>query len=421
MISNYFKNNQLNNYDRANFKLKNNIKINKLVLNDKTICQMLKNINLILNYKYENLITDIIKYTIDSVLKLREYKKDFDNDWWKDSKNNKIRSSFFEFKKNIVKNKRLLNIEHFIFVKLKTLYENNKNIQDYILEITYYLYKINIKLLEYENIKIINDHVFNDYNKYWNKIIKKFDVYNNDKFDIFFSKEIPINDNKKINIFYNDNIITLKATYKNINKYFNLSRNYVENEILKNEYDCIIEFGSGWGRNIFHYCNKLQEKLDNIHLIGGEYTKSGLLCANKIKDKYFNNKKINFYHFDYNNPELFFEQISLINNFKNVLCISFHSIEQITNIKILFFELLLNNLNNIKFIHHEPIGWQINNSKSFMKENKTGFRKYYNKNLYKTIKNLEKNKKIKINNEIINYFNFGPKESIGSLIEWSKI
>ena len=417
MLSSYFQQTLLLPYDIEKFKNDKKIRINKIKIEDKTVRQMLRNMNLILDYKYETVIISLVKYIHTSVLKLRKYKNNFDKNWWDDNKNNKKRSEFSLLKKKIVIDKKLLNINHFIFKKLKLIYNIENKSKDIIIEIVYYIYKINLKLLEYETINKLNTNVFIKYDNTWNNIFKKINNYNENKFNILFSGELKLN-NKNINVFYKDKKMQCISNQKNIYGYYDLSRKYVEDDILKNNYDCIIEFGSGWGRNIFHYYNKISDKLKQSQVIGCEYTKHGLLCAEKIKNKYYNDKNVKFFHFDYNNPELFFEQLSLMGNFKNILCLSFWSIEQITNIKMVFFDILLKK--NIKFIHHEPIGWQIDNSKSFMKENKTGNRSYYNKNLYKVLKNLEKDNKIQINNEKINYFNFMCKESMGSLIEWVK-
>ena len=103
-----------------------------------------------------------------------------------------------------------------------------------------------------------------------------------------------------------------------------------------------------------------------------------------------------------------------------VLVCTFWSIEQITNIQKEVFDNILSLSDEVTCVHMEPVGWQID-SKSIMKEDKTDFRKYYNKNLYQTLKNLEYEKKIRIDDIQLDFFNFGDPGSCGTLIKWTKI
>jgi hypothetical protein len=52
-----------------------------------------------------------------------------------------------------------------------------------------------------------------------------------------------------------------------------------------NDYDLIIELGSGWGRNIFYYLSKYD--LSKINIISGEYTESGCDAQKFIKNKFY--------------------------------------------------------------------------------------------------------------------------------------
>jgi len=253
------------------------------------------------------------------------------------------------------------------------------------------------------------------YENYWNIIfsdIKKKNKFElNDIFDINFNKEI-INVEK---VIYKGEIIHINNIRTEKEKYFNLSRQYTLNEKNINNYDLIIELGSGWGRNIFYYINKYN--LKNTKIISGEYADSGCNAQKFIKNKFFNEHDLDIYNFDYNNSDSFFENIK--GKYNNVLVMTFWSIEQVTNLNDNFFNNLLNINAKIKCVHIEPIGWQISN-KSLMKENINGPRNYYNKNLYKKLTELEKSNKISINKNILDFFNFGCVESCGTLVEWDK-
>ena len=95
-----------------------------------------------------------------------------------------------------------------------------------------------------------------------------------------------------------------------------------------------------------------------------------------------------------------------------------HGIEQIPYINEIFFENLLNLKNNFKFIHFEPIGWQISQSKSI----EGSFEKYaleddYNRNLFELVSFLESKKLIKITEILKDYICIN-LENGTSLLSW---
>ena len=112
MLSDYFKNTIVedNVNTLINFKKEKNVRQNgEVFVGDRTVCQMLRNINVLTQYKYENIIIVLIKYVNDAVLKLREYKKNFNNNWWNNKNSiNYNRSNFDTYYLSISKN--LLNI-----------------------------------------------------------------------------------------------------------------------------------------------------------------------------------------------------------------------------------------------------------------------------------------------------------------------
>tara|TARA_Y100000389_G_C17380314_1_gene474000 strand:+ start:14 stop:1240 length:1227 start_codon:yes stop_codon:yes gene_type:complete len=406
MLSAYFLNTQIHKANKDFIKKKN---IYSFDDKDRTVCQMLRNFNYLTKKKHEDMVAKLIYYIHNSVLKLRKYKQTFDEDWWHDSKKEYIRSEYTDFNKNIVKNKSLLTINHDVFKNLKYLYDLESKYHELLFEIIFYTYKINIKLLEYETIFNINEKVFISYTNTWNNICINYDKFI--KNNTFSSIKFSYPELSSKCCYY----LGKKYNKVNIDNFFYKSRSYAMDIINKGNYDCIIEFGSGWGRNIFFF---LDNNIKEIPIIAGEYTSGGLKLCNKIKNDNYSSKNIKIIHFDYNNYELFFENISLIKQFKNILCLSFWSIEQVPHIKKDFFYNLINLFENIRFIHHEPIGWQIDPKKALMKSTD---RPNYNKNLWKVLQNLQDESKIKITNTIINYFNFKTTGSMGSLIDWQSI
>ena len=128
-----------------------------LQMGDRTICGMLRNVNLMSHYTYENKIAKIIVFINNAVLQLRKYKIDFDSGWWNNRSSVKEMSrtyarSKFEGEKLELAKALIETKEHTSYTNLKILYDeiDNDNIRKFLLECAYYTYRINNKLLEYE-------------------------------------------------------------------------------------------------------------------------------------------------------------------------------------------------------------------------------------------------------------------------------
>ncbi len=159
---------KLSNYFNENI-LKFNKEIQLYIINKKgirskqdinntnrSICQMIRDINVNTNHKYENMLCSLIYYTDEAVKTLIKYKDNWTEFLKIDSNNNihKGRSIFNNDKK--IEALKYLEIEHDIFKLYKNLYDNisEKNNKELLLECIYYTHKINEKLMFYENLKI---------------------------------------------------------------------------------------------------------------------------------------------------------------------------------------------------------------------------------------------------------------------------
>lgn len=156
-LSNYFKNNiikineEIVTYVINEKKLRHKQNIENT---NRSICQMIRDININTNKIYENTFIKLIYYIENAVNILIKYKDNWIDYLKIDSSNNiyKGRSSFDDNKKTQAI--KYLEIEHDIFKLYKYLYENiiNKNDKELILECVYYTYKINEKLIYYEKL-----------------------------------------------------------------------------------------------------------------------------------------------------------------------------------------------------------------------------------------------------------------------------
>jgi len=171
LISEYFKNYSLlskkedikNLINKKKIRLNKNTKINLQV--DRTICTMLRFVNLFTEYIYEKEITIILDFANSATLKLSDYKNARQN-WLNyienDNRTNWKRSKFDDNKKEISLNiMNNLDVKPFSLIKIlqKNIINNINNnenkeiIINLLYEINYYIYRLNEKLFEYENIK----------------------------------------------------------------------------------------------------------------------------------------------------------------------------------------------------------------------------------------------------------------------------
>lgn len=267
------------------------------------------------------------------------------------------------------------------------------------------------KLLLLKNKKntIISNYA--SYTREWSKVGNI--INNNNKLniiDITFNHECPPIDS----IIYKGTPIKINNNYEKKIEYFNKYFEILEEKIKLEEYDVIIELGSGWGRNIYYMLQK--NIINNQRIISGEFNKTGCIIQESIKNNFFKNQHLNIYHFDYKNSNNFFDQVKKIEKpFQKCLVFTKHSIEQITEIDNDFFDNLLQICPQIKCIHFEPIGWQIS-EKSFCKSSN-----YYNRNLFSKLEEYQNKNLIKIKNVELDFLSVTRPGNTSTLIEWDKI
>ncbi len=122
----------------------------------------------------------------------------------------------------------------------------------------------------------------------------------------------------------------------------------------REQIDYIVELGSGIGRHIFALADRLIPSQKQIEYFSCEYTDSGQEACKKLL-KYSNEQKIHVEYFDYMNPDL-----SFLPKKKNYLFFTFHSIEQIPELKRAVIDEILKISDNCVCLHAEPVGWQYN-------------------------------------------------------------
>jgi SAM-dependent methyltransferase len=116
-------------------------------------------------------------------------------------------------------------------------------------------------------------------------------------------------------------------------------------------YDCIVELGCGYGRNLFEifYCGGPAK----IPYFGGELTESGVSLARELA-ALEPNIKTTFFRFDYLKPD-----VSAVPKVDRALVYTIHSIEQVQRIDPELFRAIASIGRHVTCIHLEPFGFQI--------------------------------------------------------------
>lgn len=177
-------------------------------------------------------------------------------------------------------------------------------------------------------------------------------------------------------------------------------------------YDAIIEFGCGYGGNLFKifYGGGPRE----AKYIGGEFTKSGVEIAQKLAKK-APKMKTEFFHFNHLEPKLPFKK-----PFKRAFVFTCHSIEQVMQINENWFDEVVKAGEFVRGAHLEPFGFQLKNSgplsdmhKDFMIQNS------WNINFAEVLRQAVERKIVK-DEQIFLEMGVTPDINVGSLAFWSK-
>ncbi len=119
------------------------------------------------------------------------------------------------------------------------------------------------------------------------------------------------------------------------------------------DFDCVVELGSGTGRNLFALFHAARKRFSNeIEWHACELTEAGRKISETLHGL-CPDMNLSIHPFDYHNPDLSFLQSG-----RNVLFFTVHSIEQITELSPALFDLMLTRSAKCSCCHFEPVGWQ---------------------------------------------------------------
>lgn len=189
-------------------------------------------------------------------------------------------------------------------------------------------------------------------------------------------------------------------------------------DAIQENTDTIVELGAGYGGNLIRLAQNYQDRTgkspseSGIKLIMAEYTKTGRdMCAEFLKRKNAPDMSLEF--IDHKAPDL-----SFIKNSENLLIVTVHSIEQVTEIPSNYFEILAQAAPNVHGFHLEPVGFQFETEASKWDQHKKFIEKHgWNKNFAEVIKKAENDGLITIDS-VDTHFAAGQPENPSTLIKW---
>ncbi len=116
--------------------------------------------------------------------------------------------------------------------------------------------------------------------------------------------------------------------------------------------DCIVELGSGFGKNLFNLYSEICDRNIQIPLHACELTAGGRQVTEQLRG--IDSKiPLSIHAFDYYKPDFSFLDAGV-----RALFFTVHSIEQIPNLGQAVFEQMLNRTSDCNCFHFEPVGWQ---------------------------------------------------------------
>ena len=179
-----------------------------------------------------------------------------------------------------------------------------------------------------------------------------------------------------------------------------------------------VDLGSGWGR----YSTLAASVFPNLDVISAELSDSGRTCTEMITQAFgFRIQTVAFNYLDWG---LLVERLSQSRR-PNLIVFSNHSIEQVPYLNIRLFEELIGLDKNLRFIHIEPIGWQISNDPAILRSSTPPLRKFeewggYNKNLFLIVQNLLRRGLIDVDEVAPNFLATDSNRNAGSLLVFHK-
>jgi len=154
--------------------------------------------------------------------------------------------------------------------------------------------------------------------------------------------------------------------------------------LYREEFDCVVELGCGFGRNLFEIVYRFGPK--GIPYFGGEIAQSGIK-GGELLASLQSEFDIRFFFFDFNKPDL-----SLLKSCKRVFVFTCHAIESVHLISMDLISTIAHSAERVVCVHLEPFGFQANPDlgKYTILQKEWFDSKNWNVNLWTTVKEASK-------------------------------
>lgn len=120
------------------------------------------------------------------------------------------------------------------------------------------------------------------------------------------------------------------------------------------KFDCVVELGSGIGKNLFALFNSMRETSRDLPMHACEFTDKGRQVTDALWQA-DTSMPLSIHPFDYYEPDL-----SFLEPDQRVLFFTVHSIEQIPELSRAVLDQMLDRTRHCTCFHFEPVGWQTN-------------------------------------------------------------
>ena len=185
-----------------------------------------------------------------------------------------------------------------------------------------------------------------------------------------------------------------------------------------NEGTAIVDLGSGWGR----YSTLLASRFPGARVFSGELSESGRKVTRLLSDRFdLGIHSFAFNYLDWSGLREVVEQAEA----DRWVVFSNHSMEQVTYVDGGMFEFLLDAAPDVRFLHVEPVGWQVasagRESRCNAPKAALGPHGGYNKNLIWIVQDLLQRGRIQQLSVDVDHLAFGNPHNAGTKVEFRSL
>ena len=125
-------------------------------------------------------------------------------------------------------------------------------------------------------------------------------------------------------------------------------------DLIDPDTTAIVELGCAYGRHLFALRDVLEHRFPDLKYFGAELFEGAIAVGRRIATLEPDRAPVTFHTFDYRKPRLDF-----LPRCKKIMFFTCHSIEQVQQIDLDLFDVMINAAPVVRCVHSEPVGWQL--------------------------------------------------------------